>query len=539
VKPQSYDEVVKYHEATKHHFRRYARSPGFMDWKNQPHPFRSYSHVPAVNLPLLDRYPSEEYMALYVRPQKSTRFELTSIAGFLELSLGLSAWKGAGGAQWSLRMNPSSGNLHPTEAHLILPDMPGLTAGAYHYYPYNHNLEQRAKFSPLFWKIIYQHFQQPGFLIGLTSIYWREAWKYGERAFRYCNHDVGHALAALSFSASLFGWKVSCLTALSDAEIMTVLGLDKVPWLPLEEEHPDLLCFVHPPIASGIARHLPQEAIKMAEDLAYAGIPNRLSAEPVDWPIITRAAVHTQKQRSGVDASAYVYDPLLQNPKPTLGAAEIIRQRRSAVSFDRKGFIRKEVLLAILDKTLPRKDTPPFDVNLMPPHVNLLLFVHHVKDLDPGLYFYGRSTKDLAAVKEMSHSELLWRPVDEQKRLFLLQKGDFRQTAALVSCGQEIAGDSTFSLGMIARFKETIEQKPYRYRQLFWETGMIGQVLYLEAEARGVRGTGIGCFFDDPVHDILGLPDNRFQSLYHFTIGKPIEDARLQTYPPYFHLTAE
>jgi hypothetical protein len=65
---------------------------------------------------------------------------------------------------------------------------------------------------------------------------------------------------------------------------------------------------------------------------------------------------------------------------------------------------------------------------------------------------------------------------------------------------------------------------------------MIGQVLYLEAEACGVRGTGIGCFFDDAVHEIMGFRDNRYQSLYHFTVGKPLEDPRLTTYPPYHHL---
>ena len=36
---------------------------------------------------------------------------------------------------------------------------------------------------------------------------------------------------------------------------------------------------------------------------------------------------------------------------------------------------------------------------------------------------------------------------------------------------------------------------------------MIGQVLYLEAEAVGVRTTGIGCFFDDPVHQAMGFGD--------------------------------
>ena len=60
---------------------------------------------------------------------------------------------------------------------------------------------------------------------------------------------------------------------------------------------------------------------------------------------------------------------------------------------------------------------------------------------------------------------------------------------------------------------------------MFWESGVVGQVLYLEAEAAGARATGIGCFYDDPVHDVLGLKGHEFQSLYHFTVGIPVEDA--------------
>ena len=69
------------------------------------------------------------------------------------------------------------------------------------------------------------------------------------------------------------------------------------------------------------------------------------------------------------------------------------------------------------------------------------------------------------------------------------------------------------------------------------ESGMVGQVLYLEAEAHGLRSTtGIGCFFDDAVHDLLGFENNAFQSLYHFSIGDPVEDQRLVAYRPYCHL---
>ena len=90
---------------------------------------------------------------------------------------------------------------------------------------------------------------------------------------------------------------------------------------------------------------------------------------------------------------------------------------------------------------------------------------------------------------------------------------------------------------MIAEFEGRLQDDgAHCYPRLFWEAGLLGQVLYLEAEAAGVRGTGIGCFFDDPVHEIVGIKERSFQSLYHFTIGGPVEDGRLMTLPAYHHL---
>jgi hypothetical protein len=85
---------------------------------------------------------------------------------------------------------------------------------------------------------------------------------------------------------------------------------------------------------------------------------------------------------------------------------------------------------------------------------------------------------------------------------------------------------------MLAQFDVAIAQ-PWRYRQLYWECGMLGHVLYLEAEAAGIRATGIGCYFDDEMHALLGIRDHSWQSLYHFTMGGPIDDPRLSTLPPY------
>jgi len=531
-------EIIRYHEETKHHYDRYARSADFMDWDNQPNPFRFYEDTQTYGLPFLKKDPAARYADLYRRDNNSAR-EVTpaTIAGFLELSLGLSAWKAAGNSQWSLRVNPSSGNLHPTEAHLILPRIEGLEGGIYHYNPLLHALEQRAVISENVWQNICSHLGCEGFLIGFSSIFWRESWKYGERAFRYCNHDVGHALAAVSFSANLFGWKVSYLSELSDQELDTMLGFDRTGFDTLEEEHPDLMCWVHSHPSPDIARRLPDTLISAFKDVSFKGRPNRLSKQPVNWEIIYHTANLTRKPANAEQRYEFTDPYGFREESISMAAAKIIRQRRSATAFDRNGSVSKEQFLAILDKTLPRSDCAPFDVELGDPSLHLLIFVHRVEGLTPGLYFFIRNDKAIAPIKSLTRSKFMWDPIENNFPLFVLEKGAFQQQAMIVSCHQEIAGHSAFSLGMIADFKDPVASNPFAYRRLFWESGMIGQVLYLAAEAHGVRGTGIGCFFDDAVHEIMGLANNQYQSLYHFTIGTPVEDPRLATHPPYHHLS--
>jgi hypothetical protein len=175
---------------------------------------------------------------------------------------------------------------------------------------------------------------------------------------------------------------------------------------------------------------------------------------------------------------------------------------------------------------------PPFDAIDWPPHVHLALFVHRVQDLVPGVYAYLRAPSVLAEWKASMRPDFLWEQVEES--LFLLLPIDCRRAANRVSCDQEIAEDGFFSLGMLARVEAPLrEQGAWMYRRVFWECGLIGQVLYLEAEAVGARATGIGCFYDDPVHQTLGLTGHAWQSLYHFSMGTPVEDTRLTTEPGY------
>jgi len=534
-------QVIAYHERTKHHPHRYARSSGFLDWANEPDPFRRYEGTTILPLPLTEKDPDHS-IPLYERKTNPFQpFSLKNISTFLELSMGLSAWKSYGGRSWALRINPSSGNLHPTETHLLLSPLPenGHHGGVFHYNPFLHALEGRATFHEKFWLRIREHFQRDGFLIALSSIYWRESWKYGERAFRYCNHDVGHAIACLSFSSNLLGWKMTHLNSLSDKDVEMILGFHRTRWKKSEKENPDLLLFVHEKTENRIPRDIPDEVILSFESLTYSGEPNPLSTEHVDWNVIDEVSLMTFKEKTDEKTFPFKDQPFYERDLPSRDGAKIIRQRRSAQAYDGKSRITREDFLGLLDKTIPRSCSAPFDLELGETSVHLLIFVHRVSGLESGLYFFIRNENDLEEIKGKCHSYFSWEKAEETHDtlpLYLLKKGNFRNVATLVSCHQEIAGDGVFSLAMIARFKENIEKHPFLYRHLHWETGMIGQVLYLEAEACCLRGTGIGCFFDDLVHDILGFQDNAYQDLYHFSVGGAVEDKRITTLPPYYHL---
>jgi SagB-type dehydrogenase family enzyme len=564
------DRVIRYHIQTKHHFNRYARSLGFLDWVNQPDPFRRFEGAQLIPLPLLkleEKPLSPAYEAIYEPGAvPSQPVNVRSLSRFFEYALALSAWKKAGESEWALRSNPSSGNLHPTEGYVILPRINGLdlTPGLYHYAPKEHGLELRAEFPVALVVRLLAAFPYGAFLFGLTSVHWREAWKYGERAFRYCNHDVGHAIGSARIAAATLGWNMALLDGMDQNTVAMLLGTDrKEDFGEAEPEHPDCLAVIWP--ARGVngkglrVKGDPEEMplfldaaiVKELVGATWHGKANRLSLEHgVHWDIIDEAADDSWKHATDERSVPLPSSQLPPRPLPFRphepSAGQIIRQRRSAVAFDGKTSISASTFFQMMQRVIPRAERPqlqrpmPWDVWPYDPTIHLLVFVHRVDGLTPGVYFLVRNAKKLAFIQRAMNPELTWTaapgcPGDVP--LYWLLEGDARKLAVQVSCHQDIAGDSAFSFGMMAEFEETLRERgAWWYPRMFWEAGLLGQVLYLEAEAAGVRATGIGCFFDDPVHEIVGIQGLAMQSLYHFTIGGPLEDRRLQTLPPYHHL---
>jgi SagB-type dehydrogenase family enzyme len=544
--------VLAYHERTKHHLRRFARSPGAMDWATQPDPFRRYEGAPLVRLPLAEPGRALPYWQLClhggVEPQP---LSMGSLSLFFRYALSLTAWKRVRDTTWSLRANPSSGNLHPTEGYAVLPPLDGLHDGpaVHHYAPKEHGLERRADLDRAVWSALTAGFPAASFFVGLSSIHWREAWKYGERAFRYCQHDVGHALAAIRVSAAALGWRLSLLADAGDADVSKILGLDRdADYERAEREHPDLVAVVTPARTEG-SRRLPcgppEEALRVSGSGSWQGRANPLSpAHRVDWPVIEEVARATHRERGSriaEDLSRFPSEDELFVPPVRSGlfsAEKVILGRRSAVSMDGTTSIPAQTFFRMLARLVPTRDrrSMPWDDIPWKPRIHLGLFVHRVRDLAPGLYALARDPDKVEPLRGAMRSDFLWqRPVGcpPGLPLYLLEEGDCQALAAQLSCGQDIAGDGAFSLGMIAEYTDSIRTygAPF-YRNLFWETGVVGQVLYLEAESAGIRATGIGCYFDDAVHEVFGLSRD-WQSLYHFTVGGPLEDPRLASLPAY------
>lgn len=502
--------VLAYHTRSKHALDRYAAGPGTLDWDAQPKAFRDWDGAQRSALPreiVVADIPWGELAA----PRPSLPLNDCNLGSLLRLCVALTAWKEYGGSRWSLRAHPSSGNLHPTETWLIAASVAGLESGLYHYHNLYHGLERRAWGSAA---------QTTGVWLGFSSIHWREAWKYGERAFRYCQLDMGHVLAAVSYAAALHGWKPRLLLR-DTADIAHALGSDRAEdFAGVESEEAEVIVELH---ASDAA--LPNDWKN------WEGKAGLLDAHPLyQWPVIEEVAHATRGKPPAGDA--------LAQPAPIrasdndIRAAQVILKRRSAQAFDGTSEMPHALFRQLLSGLLPG-GSPVWELWPHTPRVHPVMLVHRVEGVAPGVYALPRSGMAKDTLRAAFRETFTWQAADAELPLFQLVAARAGKTARTLSCHQDIATHCAVTFMMLAEFAEPVAADPAAYRHLHWEAGMLGHVITLEAEAAGWRGTGIGCFFDDAVHEVLGLKDDRFQVVYHYAVGMALDDPRIATLSPY------
>jgi SagB-type dehydrogenase family enzyme len=521
--------VRRYHERTKHQLTRYASGPETLDWDAQPSPFRRFEGSEALLLPHLSDATDALGRALGRRanqppPALPLPFSLASLGALLALSLGVTAWKRQGPDRWAVRANPSSGNLHPIEAYVLLSGG-GFAPGVYHYRAEDHALEQRASWDaqatpagPRVW-------------VALTTVIWREVWKYGERGFRYCQLDTGHALAALRYAATLLGWRAREQRAISSLALRRVLGLDRSEDLTrtrrpdTELEEPELLLELE--AAPGEQPLHDDELLRLAAASRFRGRASLIDAHPMySWPAVHEVTVASRRSDPPLE-SARAEPQTMLHCESTRSVAALLLARRSAQRFDREFVLERRAFVEILRGVALTAKAPS--------SLDLALFVHRVEGLSAGVYLLQLASGDPQRrllerlgrkfrprqVQELGEVGSLWELATPPGR-------ELARAVRTLHCNQDIASSCCFALGMLVDLERAVQQ-PSDYRELLREAGSLGHALYLQAEAAGVRGTGIGCFFDDAVADFLTLGDTPVRSIYHFSIGKPLEDPRIET----------
>lgn len=507
--------IFDYHERTKHTTQRYARSLGYLDWSTQPDPYRVYQGAEEVLMPLSFDNTTPPYHLLDTNDVPSAPLCIESVSQLLQFSMGIAAHKAANGNRWSVRCNASSGNLHPTETYLVLPPSTiTQQTSIIHYRVKNHSLEVLAELDTKFW----EQMPRDSFLIGFSSIAWREVWKYGERGFRYVHLDVGHAFQSLAVSAKMLGWKISKIEGISQDDLSTLFGLNQDGRF-FEDETPDIIAVVS---KQGI-NNLSLNSLIENVPLQFNSIANKLSPSMHSWEIIPQIEQATSSLgKSQAKVSRDDIEKL-----PTKESKDVILQRRSVHIMDKDASkISKEQFHTIL-----RSVSGSLDGRENATHLCLML--HRVDEYKNGLYLLIRNEKDFESLRQQMHHDFLWETTS-LANLYFLEARDLQMASKAISCTQDIASDGAFSLGMLCNFSQQLQEfGARRYKELYWECGMIGQQLYLEATSLGLSGTGIGCFLDDTMHYMLGLKSNLFQILYHFTVGRGYVDSRIQTEPAY------
>ena len=487
----------EYHEATKHSVESLRRARHVLDWANMPDPFRHYKGVPVLDLPADP--PAPEKAALDVLQGTSGTMPVGDGPTFLSQLLFYSAAISASKRVWStgykyaLRVNPSSGNLHPTEFHFLTRGLKGWPDGLYHYDPSRHMVEQRGR-GDFEMKLVSS---SATIVFVLTSIVWREAWKYGERAYRYCLHDIGHAWQALALSARAIGCDHFAVGHFVDDDVARMVQLNSDEW-------PMLIISLH-------GESIPAREADTGETVWFGGKANQLSKETIAHPLID--SIHFATKRSSIGSgetsfaeSASTGCGEIKLPSPASSTrifSEVARMRRSALDFvGGKRSMSLAQLSAILAVTSQALSADFAGTRF----IRLYLYAHRIDGLQPGVYRFWPERVELEQIKS----------------------GDQRVAAAGLSLGQNLAGNACVAFSMIGdleRAASTHGDRGYRYVHL--EAGALGHRLYLAAEALGLGATGIGAFYDDEVQRHLNLAPNQGQVVYHFAIGYPVPDPRV------------
>jgi SagB-type dehydrogenase family enzyme len=486
---QDLDVALTYHGATKHSYDSVYRQHHFLDWDNQPRPYKHYSALEPIPLPTA--LPETDQPALQtLAPLASTRTagrlpSLADLAYILFCAGGVTKRRVIPGhGEMLFRAAACTGALYHIELYMAVAELPELPAGLYHFSPIDHALRclRRGDYRQV---LVAASGQSPGLarapalFIG-TDTFWRNAWKYRARAYRHSFWDAGTVLANLLAAATARHFSAQLVLGFVDAQVNEVLALE-VPrevalFLVGLGDQPAL-----PPPSPAVTPLAPAVSPLSPEEVEYPAIHIMHHASALESPEEATLWRGAAPPLSLPPATGQVFplQPETESQLPKAPLEQVIRHRGSA-----RRFLHRPLSLGQLSTVLARStQTIPADF-LEPPGTrlnDLYLIVHAVTDLPSGTYVFRQ----------------------EEQALELLQAGDYRHQAGGLALGQSLAADASVNVYFLCDLPLILERYGNRgYRAAQLEAGIVAGRLYLAAYGLGFGATGL-TFFDDEVIDFF------------------------------------
>ncbi|CAA7410779.1 unnamed protein product [Spirodela intermedia] len=480
-----------------------------------------------------------------------------SLSQFLYDSLAVAEGERDGATGFLPRVNHSSGGSHPTVAHVFAPPVLDLLEEPFaaHYSPEGHALEVRAL---LDWDFFCKELPPKAMIVGISTIYWREVWRHGDRAFRYCHLDVGQAIAAVAFAAAALGWGVSLLDGLSRLDLETLMGLrpfrtsgcfrgrerrDNFP--SVELQNPVCAVLIFPAAAPKfriIYRSLSDAISRYFGSVAWAGEPSPLAGGVhIIYHEIYRTSAAIERFWTCNQELLIEPNRLLQSRSfpellgyENLTVREACRSPRSRLLMDPGHELDPEAFYQFLYHCLPsghpeaslwqKRWSFPFRVFRWNSRIEVFIAVNRVKKLARGLYCLVRNAENLQSLKRTCSPFFRWEHSREWSRdlpLYRLLLGDLEEKIAEIAFDQPVAMNSCFTMMMVRVCGGVPGSVPSNYPQLFWEAGVLCYLLSLDAYAMGLTASGIGSFFDKQARRLLDPGSGLIQTLCLCAVGKP------------------
>jgi SagB-type dehydrogenase family enzyme len=493
-----------YHNATKHSYRSVRNNPHYLDWANQPLPFKVYPELEPIALPR--EAPQTGVAALSaiaesLRPDGVLVPSLSDLSRILYFSAGITKQRQYPGGELYFRAAACTGALYEVELYLVCRSLPELEAGVYHFTPAEFGLRRlrSGDFRGLLAEASggNERIARAPATIVCTGTYWRNAWKYQARTYRHFGWDNGTILANLLALCSALELPAHAALGFVDSEVNRLLDLDT--------DREVAFSLVAIGSESGGLPLPPPAGPLGLKTLPY-------SRHEVDYPAMREMHAASSLAAAG-EARAWRQQVTPEaSPQPAGSLIPLESPSEEETPRDpiertilRRGstrqFARAPISFAQLSAILERASRG-FAADFHNPSGALMnelyLIVNAVEGLQPGAYYFHR----------------------ERGALELLKEGDFRRPAAYLGLEQDLPGDAAANIFFIADLNPILERYGNRgYRAVQLEAGTLGGKLYLAAYAQRLGATGL-TFYDDDVTGFFSPHAQGKSAIFMVCLGK-------------------